>query len=270
MKAMIFAAGLGTRLKPLTDNLPKALAPVSGHTLLYHVLMRLRDAGIDEFVVNIHHFAEKIVSYVHDTPELSELNIRFSDESDMLRDTGGGIRFAEPLLHSKDGHFLVHNVDIVSNLDIRWFERAVEQNAVSTLLVSSRKTQRYLLFDENMRLKGWTNIATGEVKTPFRRLDVSKCKMRAFAGVHLLSDSIFASFNDIDAAPSEFPLYDSDGNVIDTSQYALGQCFPIMDYYLRASAVYPIYGKEPANLTLIDAGKPETLAEAESFLSRQH
>ena len=107
---MIFAAGLGTRLKPLTDSIPKALAPVAGHTLLYHVLMRLRDSGIDEFVINVHHFADKVIDYVHGTPELAAMNIKFSDERDLLRNTGGGIRYARPLLGGD--HFLIHNLNI--------------------------------------------------------------------------------------------------------------------------------------------------------------
>lgn len=147
MKALVFAAGLGTRLKPLTDNLPKALAPVAGRTLLYHVITRLHEAGVSEFVVNIHHFADKIISYVHDIPELAALDIKFSDERDLLRDTGGGIRYAEPLLGN--GPFLVHNVDIISDLDLRWFMQQVRPDAVSTLLTSWRQTQRYLLSDES-------------------------------------------------------------------------------------------------------------------------
>lgn len=265
MKAMIFAAGLGTRLKPLTDSIPKALAPVAGHTLLYHVLMRLRDSGIDEFVINVHHFADKVIDYVHGTPELAAMNIKFSDERDLLRNTGGGIRYARPLL---DGdHFLIHNVDIISDLDIGWFESEIRPDAMSTLLVSQRKTQRYFLFDENMRLQGWTNLATGAVKTPFRNLDPSRCHMGAFAGIHLPSHTIFEAFDAIDAAPADYPLYDETGTIIPGSQDVLGQCFSVVDFYLRAAAKYPIYGKEPSHLTLIDAGKPETLSQAETFLS---
>ena len=118
---------------------------------------------VSEFVVNIHHFADKIISYVHDTPELAALDIKFSDERDLLRDTGGGIRYAEPLLGN--GPFLVHNVDIISDLDLRWFMQQVRPDAVSTLLTSWRQTQRYLLSDDSGRLVGWTNVATGEVKT---------------------------------------------------------------------------------------------------------
>ena len=172
---MIFAAGLGTRLKPLTDNLPKALAPVAGHTLLYYVLMRLRAAGCDEFVINIHHFADKIREYVATDPELSQLDIRYSDETDLLRDTGGGIRYAESLLRSAEGRFLVHNVDIISDLQLDWFLSQARPGALATLLLSERVTKRYFLCDGDNRIVGWTNVATGEVKTPFIKPLLQAC-----------------------------------------------------------------------------------------------
>ena len=272
MKALIFAAGLGTRLRPLTDNLPKALAPVAGKTLLYYVMMRLRDAGVDEFVINIHHFPDKIIDYVRGNEDLAGLSVRFSDERDLLRDTGGGVRFARSLLESSapggdGGRFLVHNVDIVSDLDIRRFCSGVRPEALSTLLVGDRTTRRYLLFDDDMRLVGWTNVATGEVKTAFRGIDVSRCRMKAFGGIHLMSEEIFRVFDDIDSAPEMFPLYDACGRVIGSSLRGLGECFPIMDCYLRAAGKYPIFGKEQPGLTLIDAGRADTLAEAERFLT---
>ena len=264
---MIFAAGLGTRLRPLTDNLPKALAPVAGHTLLYYVLTRLQASGSESFVINVHHFADKIISYVRETPELASMDIVFSDERAMLRDTGGGIRFAEPLLDaSPGGHFLVHNVDIVSDLDLHWLESQVRLDALSTLVVSGRNTQRYLLFNDDGRLVGWTNVATGAVKSPYRGLDVSKCHKAAFSGIHIISTDVFRTFSDIDLHPGDYPLYDASGNVIEGSQSPLGQCFPVVDYYLRAAASFPIYKAEPAHLTLIDAGKPETLDAAGRFL----
>lgn len=267
MKTMIFAAGLGTRLKPLTDNLPKALAPVAGHTLLYYVLMRLHAAGSDEFVINIHHFADKIRAYVATDPELSRLDIRYSDETDLLRDTGGGIRYAESLLRSAEGRFLVHNVDIISDLQLDWFLSQARPGALATLLLSERVTKRYFLCDGDNRIVGWTNVATGEVKTPFHCLDVSHCHKAAFAGVHLVSDAIFDVFRDIDSSPSDNPLYDAAGNRIAQSEKPLGQCFSIVDAYLRAAARHPIYAVIPSHLTLIDAGKRETLAEAERYLT---
>lgn len=271
MKALVFAAGLGTRLSPLTDNLPKALAPIAGKTLLYYVMMRLKDAGITEFVINIHHFPDKIIDYVRETEDFAGLSVRFSDERDLLRDTGGGVRFAKDLLESScqgagGGRFLVHNVDIVSDLDLRQFCSDVRPDALSTLLVGDRKTRRYLLFDGDMRLVGWTDASTGEVKTAFRHIDVGRCRMKAFGGIHLMSEDVFRVFDAIDSDPERFPLYDACGLVIESSRRPLGKCFPIMDFYLRAAAEYPIYGKESPGLTLMDAGRVETLAQAEKFL----
>ena len=266
MKAMIFAAGLGTRLKPLTDSLPKALAPLAGRTLLYHVIMRLKSAGVDSFIVNVHHFPDDIVSYIAGTPELAALDIRISDERDKLLETGGGVRFASGLLGG-DGPFLVHNVDIVSDLDINWFESRCPSGALSSLLVSRRDTKRYLLFNEkDMRLAGWTNIATGEVRTPFEELDPERCVKLAFGGIHLMSQEIFNAFDAVDEEPWKYPLYDACGNIVPDSQKALGHRFPIMDFYLRAASAWPIYGVLSDGVTLIDAGKPESLAAAERFV----
>ena len=249
MKAMIFAAGLGTRLKPITDTLPKALVPVCGEPLLKHVLDRLLAAGIDDFVVNVHHFAGMIVSYLQELDDPT-LRIAVSDESDRLLETGGGILHARDLLlagEPADGRFLVHNVDILSDLDIPGFLDAWRPGALATLLVSERRTQRYLLFDDDMRLVGWTNIATGEVRSPYPDLDPSKYQMFAFSGIHQLSTGVF-------------DVMESEG---------MGERFPIMDFYLRVCDRYPIYGKKPASLELIDVGKLDTLAVAEDFILRQ-
>ena len=254
MKAMIFAAGLGTRLKPITDTLPKALVPVCGEPLLRHVITRLKVAGIDEFVVNVHHFSEKIISYL----ESNDFGVRIavSDESDRLLETGGGILHARDLLlafperrgdfSGRDDRFLVHNVDILSDLDIRWFLDAWRPGALAALLVSPRRTQRYLLFNDDMRLVGWTNVATGEVRSPYPDLDPSSCRMLAFSGIHQVSDGVF-------------DVMESEG---------MGDRFPIMDFYLKVCDRYPIYGVEPASLELIDVGKLDTLAEAESFIRK--
>ncbi|MDD6252498.1 MAG: sugar phosphate nucleotidyltransferase [Candidatus Cryptobacteroides sp.] len=268
MKAMIFAAGLGTRLKPLTDSLPKALAPLAGRTLLYNVIMRLKSAGVDSFIVNVHHFPDAIISYISETPELASLDIRISDERDRLLETGGGVRFASGLLGG-NSPFLVHNVDIVSDLDIKWFESQCHPGALASLLVSRRETKRYLLFNEDdMRLVGWTNISTGEVRTPFRGLDICHCVKLAFGGVHLISPEIFDVFDAVDAEPWRYPLYDACGNVLPVSQNALGERFPIMDFYLRTASARPIYGVQADGVTLIDAGKPDSLAAAERFVEK--
>ena len=239
MKAMVFAAGLGTRLRPITDSLPKALVPVCGEPLLYHTLHKLKAAGYTDVVVNIHHFPQMIREYLR-THDFG-LNIGISDESSALLETGGGIAHAKDLLLPMEEPFLVHNVDIVSNLDIAWFRTQMRPDALATLLVSERQTQRYLLFDDDMRLVGWTNIGIGEVRSPHPGLEVSACRRYAFAGIHNISPEIFAAFD------------------------ALGmpKRFPIMDFYLDACARYPIYGVVADDLQLVDVGKIDTLPEAE-------
>ena len=239
MKAMVFAAGLGTRLRPITDTMPKALVPICGRPLLYHTVCKLRDAGYDELVVNVHHFPEQIRKYLADND--LRVSIKISDESAELLETGGGINHARELLLPLDGPFLVHNVDIISNLDIDWFRGQTRPDALATLLVSERQTRRYLLFNDDMRLVGWTDISTGEVRSPYPYLDVSKCRRYAFAGIHNISPAIFQAFDALEV-PGRFP---------------------IIDFYLRACADYPIYGVPDPGLTLVDVGKIETLAEAE-------
>ena len=255
MKAMIFAAGLGTRLKPLTDNMPKALVPVCGKPLLWHVMTKLKASGITDVTVNVHHFADMIISYL-DSEDGFGMDVHISDERNMLLETGGGIRHAEkflcrPAVHGSggvSGRFLVHNADILSDLDIRWFESQVRTDALAALLVSDRKTSRYLLFDDSMRLVGWTNVSTGEVRTPYHSLDIASCRMLAFSGIHIISDGIFSLFG-----PEGF-----------------GDRFPIMDFYLKVADRYPIYGVPAENLRLVDVGKPGSLAEAEKFCLDQN
>jgi len=166
MKAMIFAAGLGTRLKPLTDSMPKALVPIGGKPLLQHIIEKLSNAGFKEIVINVHHFPEQIIRFLRDNDNFG-LHIEVSDESDKLLDTGGGIRKASAFLKG-DTPFLVHNVDILSNADLgKLYDSHTRQEEMATLLVSQRKTSRYLLFDEQYMLKGWINDSTDEVKSPY-------------------------------------------------------------------------------------------------------
>ena len=241
MRALIFAAGLGTRLKPLTDTMPKALVPVGGKPLLWHVVKKLESAGITDVVINVHHFADQIIDYVHGQDDFG-IKVAFSDERDLLRETGGGIRHARKFLEGDS--FLIHNVDILSDLDIDWFISRARPDAISNVLVSDRKTKRYLLFDDDMRLVGWTNVQTGEVRSPYPDLDPGKFRKLAFSGVHLISDRIFT-------------IFDDDG---------WGERFPIMDFYVQECASCPIYGVLPEQLRMMDVGKIDSLDEAESFL----
>ena len=241
MQAMIFAAGLGTRLKPLTDRIPKALVRVGGEPLLKRVIFQLKDAGFTRIVVNVHHFSNQIIDYLRDNDNFG-MDIRISDESDKLLETGGGIKKGWPLFDQKEP-VLIHNVDILSNVDLKkFYQMEAETPLAARLLVSARKTKRYLLFDDTMRLVGWTNIETGEVKSPYKDLDPKQYKSYAFSGIHMV-------------APSLFPLMEEEPDK-----------FPIMDFYLRHCDKVRIEGYVKNDLKLMDVGKQETLKEAEQFL----
>ena len=228
-QAMIFAAGLGTRLKPLTDTMPKALVRVGGQPLLWHVIHKLKHAGYERIVINVHHFAGQIVDYLKANDNFG-LDIRISDESDMLLETGGGIKKALPLFDPTEP-ILIHNVDILSNLDLT----ALPTDA-PLLVVSQRQTKRYLLFDDTMRLQGWTNIETGEVKGTRAEREL------AFSGIHMFHPSL---------APllADWP-----------------ERFPIMDFYLKACGSHLIRGYEAKDLRLLDVGKLDTLDKANAFV----
>lgn len=228
---MIFAAGLGTRLKPLTDTMPKALVRVGGQPLLWHVIMKLKAAGYERMVVNVHHFADQIIDYLYSNDHFG-IDIRISDERDGLLETGGGIKKALPLF-DPESPILIHNVDILSNLDL---------NALPTdaplLVVSPRQTKRYLLFDDSLRLHGWTNIETGEVKGQMAE------KRLAFSGIHIFHPSLIPLMAD-------WP-----------------DRFPIMDFYLKACGNHLIRGYEAHDLHLLDVGKLDTLEQAETFIKQ--
>ena len=244
MKAMIFAAGLGTRLKPLTDTMPKALVPVGGKPLLGMLMEKLKSAGFTDVVINVHHFAQQIIDYVNENDSFG-LRVGFSDEREQLLETGGGIKKAVSLLKeqmAEDFSFLVHNVDILSNVNLSEFYR-FGTGCAALLLVSERETQRYLLFNEENRLVGWTNMKTGEVKSPYPDLDLKACKKLAFAGVHMFSSRLFPYF----------------------SQW--GDKFSIIDFYLSVCDKEPIYGCPYPDLRLMDVGKLDSLEKAEFFLS---
>jgi NDP-sugar pyrophosphorylase family protein len=234
-QAMIFAAGLGTRLRPITDRMPKALVPVGGQPLLWHIIMKLRQAGFQRLVVNVHHFAEQIIDYLSANDNFG-LDIRISDESGGLLETGGGIRKALPLFDSTSP-ILIHNVDILSNLNLtEVYEKAATSNADALLVVSQRQTKRYLLFDDDMLLRGWTNIETGEVKGRLAE------RQLAFSGIHVLRPTV---------APllADWP-----------------ERFPIMDFYLKTCGRQPIGGYEAQELKLLDVGKLDTLDIANTFI----
>ena len=190
MKAMIFAAGMGTRLKPMTDNTPKALIPINGRPMLEHVILKLKDAGFHQIVINVHHLGDQIIDFLATNNNFG-VQIHISDERDYLLDTGGGIKKAAKFLQGNEP-FLVHNVDIMSNVDLKkLYDCHLETNPVATLLVSKRNTSRYLLFNKESRLCGWRNHETGEVKSYYPDFDPKQYNEYAFSGIHVISPKIF-------------------------------------------------------------------------------
>lgn len=265
MKAMIFAAGLGTRLKPLTDTLPKALVPVCERPLIEHVARKLFASGINEAVVNIHYFADKVEEWVNSQDwivtsrdELSDRKMLFeiSDERELLLETGGAVLHARRYLEGC-GRFLIHNVDILSNCDIRWFESQVNDDALATLLVSERDTTRFLLFNpDTLRLVGWMNTDSGDYHVTSPEIDPKECRALAFSGIHILSDKV----------PALMQEYVKErGLPVDEVK---GTRFPIMSFYMWLAAKYPVYGVVAGNLEFIDVGKLDALKPAEEFVRK--
>jgi len=196
MKAMIFAAGLGTRLRPLTDDRPKALVELDGRTLLEITLARLRTFGIREVVVNAHHFADKLADYLAAHNNFG-LQIDISREGDLL-DTGGGLKKAAHFFLEKnsdpDEPILIHNVDVISTIDLARMEEAHRGgHALATLAVQKRSTSRYLLFDEHRHLCGRRlgRDATAEMVRPSRRVE-----SLAFCGIHIISPRLLTKLSE--------------------------------------------------------------------------
>ena len=253
---MIFAAGLGTRLKPLTDTMPKALVPLAGKPLLQWQVEKLRDAGITDIIVNVHHFPDQIIDTIRANNGWG-CNIVISDERDQLLDTGGGLKKAISNLQSpisnlqspisnlqspiSNSPILACNVDILSNMDLRAlissYQSAISnlQSPMSLLVVSQRETQRYLCFDEQDQLCGWTNIKTGEVKGRDGR-------HLAFSGMQILSPDVLARLDEMPEGK-----------------------FSLIDFYLNVLNEVPLHAYVPENYKMMDVGKIDQIEEAEAF-----
>lgn len=242
MKAMIFAAGLGTRLKPLTETMPKALISVGGKPLLQHTIEKLKTAGFNEIIINIHHFGEQIIDFVK-SHNYFDIRVEFSDERGKLLDTGGGIKKSSPFFNDNKP-FLVHNVDILSNIDLNvLYTFHLSSNSIATLVCSDRKTSRYLSFDSDNRLRGWSNRKTGEIKSPIPNFDPAQYNDLAFSGIHFLSPSIFNYMQ----------------NFTDK--------FSIIDFYMSICDREKISCYSAQNSKMIDVGIHESLKLADAFLS---
>ncbi|MCW4451853.1 nucleotidyltransferase family protein [Kaistella sp. BT6-1-3] len=233
MKALIFAAGKGTRLKPFTDHHPKALAKVNGVSLLERNIKYLQSYGINDFVINVHHFGNQIIEFLKDNQNFGA-HIQISDEKDQLLETGGGLVFARKFLDFEED-FLILNADILTDLNITEFVKYhQEKKDFATLAVSDRKSSRKLLFNPEMVLRGWVNIDTGEQ----RLAEFNKgFKPLAFSGIHCINPAIF-------------------GKIKRTGK------FSIMEEYLDLMHTEKIHGFEH-QAKLIDVGKPESVMEAE-------
>jgi len=232
MKAMIFAAGLGTRLKPFTDHHPKALAEVNGKTLLEHAIRYLQKAGIEDVIVNVHHFADQIEKAIEENNGFGSW-VTISDERNVVLETGGGLKKASWYFEDEED-FVIMNVDVLTNLDLgKMIEAHQQSDAFATLAVMQRDSSRQLLFDEHMLLSGWTNTKTGEQKIS---REVISMKPFAFSGIQVLSKEI-----------RNMPF---EGK------------FSIIDVYLHFSKTQMIKGYDHTGNIFIDVGKPESLEKA--------
>jgi NDP-sugar pyrophosphorylase family protein len=235
MKAMIFAAGLGVRLRPLTDTKPKALVEINGVTLLELVINRLKKTGVNEIIINVHHFAGQIIDFL-DKKQRFNIRIEISHENELL-DTGGGLQKAGWFFD--DGNpFLLHNVDVLTDLDYEsMISSHLQSGALVTVAVRRRKTTRYFLFDQSQRLCGWESTDSGEIK--MARKTEGDLQNLSFMGIHVISPKIFNLF----------------------TEKAL---FSIIDAYLRLAAdEHKIIAYRADRARWIDLGKKENLAEAE-------
>ncbi len=235
MKPMIFAAGLGTRLRPITNDIPKALAPINGIPILEIVIRRLINYGFNEIIVNVHHFADKVVEFL-DSKNRFDINLQISDEREELLDTGGGLKHASWFFDDKQP-FLVHNVDTLTDIDLLdYYQYHQKNDALATILVRHRKGSRFFLFDQSNRLCGWENVVTHE--KIIARKQVNHLEQIAFSCLHIID-------------PKIFDLIDEKG------------CFSIIDVYLRLAKNQKILGFIDDDSYWLDIGTPEKLKRAE-------
>jgi len=240
MKAMIFAAGKGTRLKPITNAMPKALVKVSGIPMLQRVILKLIHSGVNEIIINVHHFAGQIVDFLKENNHFG-IRIEISHEKDELLDTGGGLKKASWFFNDNKP-FILHNVDILSDIDLaRMFEYHQNNNALVTLAVRKRESSRYFLFNQEHQLCGWQNVKTGKIIKHNPSIATNKF---AFSGIHIIHPDIFDYWPD-------------------------SSRFSIVKTYLDLSQNHPIMAFAHNQDYWYDIGKPDNLKEADNFLQSQ-
>jgi N-acetyl-alpha-D-muramate 1-phosphate uridylyltransferase len=237
-QAMIFAAGLGSRLKPFTDSTPKALVEIAGKTMLERVIENLKNYGIKRIIINVHHFHQKIRTYLFDNKNFG-VDIEFSDESEMLLDTGGGLKKASALFDPSKP-ILLHNVDVLSAPEYqKMIDFHLQNSALATLFVQKRTSSRYFLFDQKMQLSGWVNKKTGDEINLYP--DAFSDEL-AFNGIHIID-------------PELLNFISEQGN------------FSIVPVYLRLAVKHKILGFRDDNVPYLDIGKPENIIHAEKIIS---
>lgn len=237
MKAMILAAGLGTRLKPFTDNHPKALARVNGKTLLQRNIEYLAQFGIIEIIINVHHFANQIIDIVNANNGFGS-KISISDETREVLETGGGLKKASWYFEKENEPFVVMNVDILTDMNLaEMIKQHKKEKPLATLAVTTRFTSRYFLFDELNHLCGWKNTKTNEQKIS---RESEERNPKAFSGIHVISPEIFS-------------LIKMKGK------------FSMVDVYLELSKSHFISAFDHSNSKFIDVGKPESILKAEKL-----
>lgn len=234
MKAMILAAGFGTRLKPWTDEHPKALFPINGKSLLQRNVEYLQQHGIYDVVVNVHHFADQIETAVSEAKGWGS-KITISDERDAILETGGGLKKARPLLDNGEA-FVLMNADILTRLDLgQMMEQHHREQPLVTLAVTRRESSRHFLLSNSKTLCGWGNTATGETKIPRAETPLFPF---AFSGIHIIE-------------PALFPLITREGK------------FSMVDVYLDLCAAHSIMGYDHTGELVMDVGKPGAVEAAE-------
>lgn len=240
MKVLIFAAGLGTRLKDLTKNKPKALVEFNGKPILEHLIINLKSQGFNDFVINVHHFADQIENFLKEKNNFNS-NIEISDEREMLLETGGGLLNARPFLLNSE-NFIIYNADIFSDINLKeLIKEHKKNNALATLAVQERNTSRKLLFNEENELCQWKNYETNEYKVA--KLSTSKLKAWAFTGIHIVNNQIF-------------------NHITETGK------FSIIDLYLRLAKEHKISTYKANHTFWFDLGKPENIKAAETYIKR--
>ena len=242
MKALLFAAGLGTRLKEHTQDKPKALVSVAGKPLLQHAIEHLKQFGISDITINVFHFAEQVISFVKENNSFG-IDIHISDERDQLLDTGGGLKKAGTFLKGNEP-ILIYNVDVISNLDLNsLLKYHQEQKALATLVVRQRETSRYLMFDHNLQLAGWKNFSNGETIVS-RAESFANAQPLAFSGIHIIQPEFLELITEVGK-------------------------FPIMDLYLRLAGNHSIKAFVDRSDLWMDLGKPEQLLAAEKLFGKK-